>query len=43
MLGRARDEIKEGYRSFSEGNHVIFYRMAGSAIEVRYSASEHGH
>ncbi|KXK43525.1 type II toxin-antitoxin system RelE/ParE family toxin [Nitrosomonas europaea] len=34
ILGRARDEIKEGYRSFSEGNHVIFYRMAGSAIEV---------
>ncbi|MBV6389895.1 MAG: Toxin ParE1 [Nitrosomonas europaea] len=34
MLGRARDEIKEGYRSFSEGDHVIFYRMAGSAIEV---------
>ncbi|WP_350283899.1 type II toxin-antitoxin system RelE/ParE family toxin [Nitrosomonas sp.] len=29
-----RDEIKEGCRSFSEGNHVIFYRMAGSAIEV---------
>ena len=34
MLGRARDEVKEGYRSFNEGSHIIFYRMAGSAIEI---------
>ncbi len=34
MPGRARDEIKEGYRSFSEGNHLIFYCMAGSTIEI---------
>jgi toxin ParE1/3/4 len=34
MLGRARDEVKEGYRSFNEGSHIIFYRVAGSAIEI---------
>ena len=34
MLGRTRDEVKKGYRSFSEGSHVIFYRMAGNAIEI---------
>lgn len=34
MLGRARDEVKEGYRSFREGGHIIFYRVVGSAIEI---------
>ncbi len=34
MLGMSRDEIKEGYRSFKEGSHIIFYRVAGSAIEI---------
>lgn len=34
MLGRSRDEVREGYRSFNEGDHIIFYRLAGSAIEV---------
>jgi toxin ParE1/3/4 len=34
MLGRTRDEIKEGYRSFREGSHVIFYRTTGDAIEI---------
>lgn len=34
MLGKSRDEIKEGYRSFNEGSHIIFYRVAGSAIEI---------
>ena len=34
MLGRARDEVKEGYRSFNEGSHIIFYRMTESAIEI---------
>ncbi len=33
-LGRERDEIKKGYRSFNERNHVIFYRTAGSTIEI---------
>ena len=34
MLGRSRDEVKEGYRSFNEGSHAIFYRVAGSDIEI---------
>jgi toxin ParE1/3/4 len=34
ILGRARDEIKEGYRSFKEGSHVIFYRVAEGTIEI---------
>lgn len=34
VLGQSRDEIKEGYRSFNEGSHIIFYRVAGSAIEI---------
>jgi toxin ParE1/3/4 len=34
MLGRARDEVKEGYRSFKEGSHIIFYLVVGSAIEI---------
>jgi toxin ParE1/3/4 len=34
MLGQARDEVKEGYRSFVEGSHIIFYRVAESAIEI---------
>ncbi|ABB76072.1 toxin ParE1/3/4 [Nitrosospira multiformis ATCC 25196] len=34
MLGRARDEVKEGYRSFKEGSHIIFYRVVESTIEI---------
>ena len=34
LLGKARDEVKESYRSFHEGSHVIFYRMAGDDIEI---------
>lgn len=33
-LGQKRDEIKEGYISFPEGRHVIFYRYAEGGIEV---------
>jgi toxin ParE1/3/4 len=33
-LGLKRDEIGEGYRSFAEGQHVIFYRVAGDDIEI---------
>lgn len=29
MLGRPRNEIKQGYRSFNEGKHLIFYRVVG--------------
>ena len=34
MFGKSRDEVKEGYRSFNEGSHIIFYRVAGSVIEI---------
>lgn len=34
MLGRTRDEVKEGYRSFKEGSHIIFYRIAEDTIEI---------
>ncbi len=33
-LGKKRHDIKEGYISFPEGRHIIFYRVAGDAIEV---------
>jgi len=33
-LGKSRDDVKEGYISFPEGRHVIFYRMAEGCIEV---------
>ena len=34
MLGRSRDEIEEDYRSFKEGSHIMFYRVAESVIEI---------
>ncbi len=34
ILGKQRDEIKEGYISFPEGRHIIFYRVTESGIEV---------
>ncbi len=34
-LGRARDDIRPGYRLHVESKHIIFYRAAGNpAIEV---------
>ncbi len=33
-LGTKRNEVKEGYISFPEGRHIIFYRIAESGIEV---------
>ena len=32
--GRERPEIKSGYRSLTEGNHVIFYRVGDSGIDI---------
>lgn len=32
--GRKRDEIKAGYRSVTEGDYVIFYRLADNSVEV---------
>ena len=34
QLGKPRDEVREGLRSFSEGRHVIFYRIGTDTIEV---------
>ena len=34
QLGTIRDEVKEGYRSFLEGEHTIFYRIVGKNIEI---------
>jgi toxin ParE1/3/4 len=33
-LGTQRNEVKEGYLSFPEGRHIIFYRVAACGIEV---------
>lgn len=33
-LGKHRDEVKDGYLSFPEGRHVIFYRLGKDCIEV---------
>lgn len=33
-LGRERDDVKAGYRSFPQGRHVVFYVIAPTAIEV---------
>lgn len=34
LLGKHRTEICEGYHSFPEGQHVIFYLIASSAIDI---------
>jgi len=33
-LKKKRNEVQEGYISFPEGRHIIFYRIAKSGIEV---------
>jgi len=33
-LGRSRPDIQKDYRSFSEGKHIIFYRVTGAIIEI---------
>lgn len=33
-LGKSRDEVREGLRSFPEGKHVVFYRLGVDCIEV---------
>ena len=34
QLGRQRDEVKAGYRSFPQGRHVVFYMVVPAGIEV---------
>ena len=33
-LGRSRDKIEEGLRSFPVGNYVIFYRVIPAGVEI---------
>ncbi len=33
-IGRARDDIADGYRSFPEGKHVIFYLILPEEIAI---------
>ena len=33
-LGKTRDEVKLGYRSFPQGRHVVFYVVTTSAVEI---------
>jgi len=33
-LGRDRDDVKAGYRSFPQGRHVVFYVIVPAGIEV---------
>lgn len=32
--GRTREEIKQGYYSYDEGSHVIFYTIGNNSIEI---------
>ena len=34
MIGRARDELRHGLRSFPTGNYIIFYMPVSDGIEV---------
>ena len=34
QLGKERSEIKKGYRSFNQGQHIIFYRISNNIIEI---------
>ncbi|MPV51205.1 hypothetical protein GCG21_14560 [Pseudactinotalea sp. HY160] len=41
--GRACDEIREGYRRYGIGSHLVFYvEMADSVDIVRHPAPAHG-
>jgi toxin ParE1/3/4 len=33
-IGKSRNEIKEGYFSYPEGKHVVFYRQKNNRIEI---------
>ena len=34
LLGKHRTDISEGYYSFPEGQHVIFYLIGSNAIDI---------
>jgi len=33
-LGRSRPDVKEGYYSYAQGSHVIFYLMREGGIDI---------
>jgi toxin ParE1/3/4 len=35
-IGRRRDELRPGYRSFSVGQYLIFFRIAANSIEIMH-------
>ena len=34
MLGKPRPDIREGYRSYPQGSHVIFYLVRDTGIDI---------
>lgn len=34
LLGRHRNDVNEGYYSFPEGQHVVFYLISRDAIDI---------
>lgn len=34
MAGRARDDVAFGYRSFPEGQHVVFYIVQTGSVAI---------
>ena len=34
-LGRQRDELRPGLRSYPAGQHIVFYRVSGDELIVR--------
>lgn len=47
QLGKKRDDIKQGYRCFPQGQHLVFYTVADDLIDIigvvhqREDASNH--
>lgn len=34
LLGRARPDVEQGYRSLSSDKHIIFYTISGDIVEI---------
>lgn len=34
LLGKPRDDVKEGYYCFPEGMHLIFYILSNNQVEI---------
>lgn len=35
-MGRSRDELRAGYRSFPVGQYLILYRVGEKAVEIMH-------